>query len=295
MTRYFRHPYVLLSLAVLFWAGNSIVGRLFAEDIPPIALVFWRWSVAVLILTPLCARAFWRDLEVLKQHWRYIAIQGALSITAFNSLLYWGLHYTNVVNTSLIQATMPVLTLTFSLWLLKKGVTALGGAGIVLSLVGVGWVVMRGDLATLETLSINQGDVIIVIAMLAWALYTVLLNKMPTGVSRMGIAYAMVLSGLVFLVPLYGWELQRVGGFDLTPDTVWAFVYVGVFPSVLALLCWNRGVELVGANVAGIFLNLMPLFGAGLALLLLGEQLFAYHWIGMVLIFAGIYLVTRFK
>lgn len=295
MTRFLLHPYLLLSLAVLFWAGNSIVGRVFAEDIPPVALVFWRWTVAVVILTPLCFKAFWRDLPMIRLHWRYVMVQGAFSITAFNALLYWGLHYTNVVNTSLIQATMPVLTLVFSLWLLKKGVTRWAGVGIALSLCGVAWVVMRGDFHTLQTLAVNQGDLIILVAMMAWAIYTVLLSKMPSGISRMAIAYAMVLSGLLFLTPLYAWEWAVFGGFDLTEETIWAFVYVGIFPSVLSLLCWNRGVELVGANVAGSFLNLMPFYGAVLAVLLLGEQLYSYHWVGVGLIFSGIYLVTRFK
>lgn len=295
MARFLLHPYLLLSLAVLFWAGNSIVGRAFAQDIPPVALVFWRWTVAVVILTPLCLKAFRRDFPIIKRHWRYVMVQGAFSITAFNALLYWGLHHTNVVNTSLIQATMPVLTLIFSLWLLKKGVTRWAGFGVALSLCGVAWVVMRGDFQTLQTLTVNRGDLIILVAMMAWAIYTVLLNKMPAGISRMAITYGMVLSGLAFLTPLYVWEWTSFGGFELTEDTIWAFVYVGIFPSVLSLLCWNRGVELVGANVAGSFLNLMPLYGTGLAVLLLGERLYSYHWIGILLIFAGIYLVTRFK
>lgn len=291
--RILLHPYVLLSLAVLFWAGNSVVGRAFATDLPPIGMVFWRWVIALAILTPICLKAFKGDLHILRQHIPYVAVQGFLSITMFNMLLYWGLHYTNVVNTSLVQAGIPVVTLFFSVLILRKGLNPLGMVGIALSLIGVSWVVLRGDVATVATLDFNPGDLIILGAVFVWAVYTVLLAKIPAGLSRFGFTYAMVIAGLVFLVPLYGWEISTGAEIVLNRDTLMAFGYIGIFPSVLSLMCWNRGVELVGANVAGTFLNLMPVFGAVLGMLLLGEHLQIYHYIGIVLIFSGIYLVTK--
>ncbi|MDV7338015.1 DMT family transporter [Terasakiella sp. A23] len=291
--RFILHPYILLSLAVLFWAGNSVVGRAFATDLPPVAMVFWRWVIAAAILLPICFKPFMRDLPILKNHIPYVAVQGFLSITAFNALLYWGLHYTNVVNTSLVQASMPIVTLVFSWLILRKGLNKLGIAGIILSLFGVSWVVVRGDLMTISTLTFNPGDLILLVAVVVWSIYTVLLAKIPEGLSRLGFTFAMVLAGIVLLVPLYGWELSTGAEIILTRDSILAFAYIGIFPSVLSFLCWNRGVELVGANVAGTFLNLMPIFGAVLGMLLLGETLKDFHYVGIVLIFSGIYLVTK--
>lgn len=291
--RILLHPYVMLSLAVLFWAGNSVVGRAFATDLPPIGMVFWRWVIALVILTPICFKAFKKDLHILRQHIPYVAVQGFLSITMFNMLLYWGLHFTNVVNTSLVQAAIPVVTLFFSVLILRKGLNPLGMVGIALSLVGVSWVVLRGDAATFATLDFNPGDLIILGAVFVWAVYTVLLAKIPAGLSRFGFTYAMVIAGIMFLIPLYGWEISTGAEIVLNRNTLLAFGYIGIFPSVLSLLCWNRGVEMVGANVAGTFLNLMPVFGAVLAMLLLGEHLQTYHYYGIVMIFSGIYLVTK--
>ncbi len=287
------HPYVLLSLAVLFWAGNSVVGKAFAADLPPVAMVFWRWVIAGLILTPICLKAFLRDWGILKDHLPYIFVQGFLSITAFNALLYWGLHYTTVVNTSLVQAGMPVVTLFFSILILRKGVNKLGAVGMALSLIGVSWVVLRGDLSTVSSLSFNPGDLLILACVVLWAIYTVLLAKIPQGLSRMGFTYGMVAAGVILLIPLYGWELSTGAEVVLTADTLMAFAYIGIFPSVLSFLCWNRGVELVGANIAGTFLNLMPIFGAVLGMLLLGEVLSGFHYVGILLIFSGIWLVTK--
>jgi len=282
-------------LAVLFWAGNSVVGRAFATDLPPIGMVFWRWIIASCILLPICIKPLIRDRYIIRQNLPYIFLQGFLSISAFNAILYWGLHYTTVLNTSLIQAGMPVVTLFFSILILKKGVSKLGSIGILLSLIGVSWVVARGDLNTLLGLSLNPGDLMMVTSVVLWSIYTVLLAKAPKGLSRRAFTFAMILAGIILLVPVYTWELSTGASITINQDTILAFSYIGVFPSVLAFLCWNRGVELVGANTAGVFLNLMPVFGAVLGMLLLGEQIQTFHYLGIVLIVSGISLVTSKK
>ncbi|SCA55864.1 conserved membrane hypothetical protein [Candidatus Terasakiella magnetica] len=292
MIRFFGHPYILLSLAVLFWAGNSVVGRAYASDLPPFAMVFWRWVIAATIMLPICLKPFLKDMVIIKRHLPYIFVQGFLSITAFNALLYWGLHYTTVVNTSLIQAGMPVVTLFFSILILKKGVKSLGAVGILFSLMGVTWVVARGDWMTLAELSLNPGDLMMLTSVVLWSIYSVLLAKVPQGLNRRAFALAMILAGVIFLIPFYGWELSTGADFTLTQDTILAFAYIGIFPSVLSFLCWNRGVELVGANTAGVFLNLMPIFGAILGMLLLGESLQTFHYFGICMILIGIWLVT---
>jgi drug/metabolite transporter (DMT)-like permease len=287
------HPYMLLTLTVLFWAGNSVVGRAFATDIPPLALVFWRWVIAACILLPICAKQFRRDLPIIRRHLPYIVFQGFLSITAFNALLYWGLHYTTVINTSLVQSSMPVVTLVFSWLILRKGVSLSAAFGIALSLLGVAWVIARGDFATLASVSFNPGDMLILAAISLWAVYTVLLAKMPAGISRLALVYAMVLSGLVLLFPFYMWEISTGAHFTLNQNSLLAFAYIGIFPSVLAFLFWNKGVEMVGANVAGSFINLSPVFSTIMGVFLLGESLEPFHYSAIALIFIGIWLVTK--
>jgi len=291
--RFLGHPYTLLTMTVLFWAGNSVVGRAFATDVPPVAMVFWRWIIAACILLPICAKPLMRDLHIIRSHLPYIIFQGFLSITAFNALLYWGLHYTTVINTSLVQSCMPVVTLALSWLILRKGVSLTAALGIAVSLSGVTWVISRGDFGALISVGFNPGDLLIMVAVILWGLYTVLLAKMPAGLNRLSFVYAMILAGLVFLIPFYMWELSTGADFSLNQNSILAFAYIGIFPSVLAFLCWNKGVEMVGANVAGTFINLSPVFSTILGVLLLGEVLEPFHYPGIALIFIGIWLVTK--
>ncbi len=295
MLRKLGHPYILLSLAVLFWSGNSVIGRTYAGEIPPFAMVFWRWVIAVILLTPLCLKPFLRDIPLLRKHFVYVACQGVLSISCFNAFLYWGLHYTTVVNTSLIQASMPIVTLFFSLLLLRKGISLWGGLGIGLSLLGVAWVVVQGNPASFGTLALNPGDLLILGAVTVWSVYSVLLSKKPLEINRFSFTWAMMLCGITFLLPFYLWEVSSGATFELNLHTLPAFAYIGIFPSVLSFLFWMRGVELVGANSAGIFLNLMPIFGALLGMVLLGESLQTFHYMGIAMIIPGIWLVTAKK
>lgn len=284
---------MLLTLAVLFWAGNAVVGRAFSTDVPPIAMVFWRWTIAACILLPICAKPFMRDLHIIRSNLPYIILQGFLSITSFNIFLYWGLHYTTVINTSLVQSCLPIATLVLSWLILRKGVSLTAALGISVSLSGVTWVIARGDLGALLSVGFNPGDLLIMIAVILWSIYTVLLAKIPAGLSRFAFTYAMVLAGLILLIPLYMWEFSTGAGFTLNQNTMLAFAYIGIFPSVLSLLCWNKGVEMVGANTAGTFINLSPVFSTALGVLLLGEALEPFHYPGIALIFIGIWLVTK--
>ena len=165
--------------------------------------------------------------------------------------------------------------------------------GVLLSLTGVLAIVARGDFASLAAFHFNRGDLWLIVAMFLWAVYTLVLRRRPPELSAMGFLTAMLLLSLPFLLPFYLWEFGERGGFALTPATVAALAYYGTFPSIAAYLFWNRGVALVGPNKAGLFVHLMPLFGALLSVIFLGEQLFAYHYAGAGLIFSGIWLTTK--
>ncbi|MCW8861227.1 MAG: DMT family transporter, partial [Rhodospirillales bacterium] len=263
-------PYLLLFLAVTFWAGNSTVARGFVGDVPPVALSFWRWVLALVIIGPFGIPALWRSRHVVRRNWPIIVALSVLSVVAFNTLLYLGLQQTTVINASLVAAAMPVLIVALS-WILFR--TAVGWAqatGIAVSLFGVIVIITRGDLGSFVGLSLNHGDLIILFANLSWALYSVLLRKRPEGLPALAFLTATIIIGIVLIAPIYAWELSSGAAIVWKPTSIMALLYVGVFPSVLSYVFWNRAVHEVGANMAGQFVYLTPALGAGMGMVFLG-------------------------
>lgn len=285
-------PYLLLTLAVLLWSGNFILGRAFHSEIPPVALAFWRWVGAALLVTLPALPHLRRDRRVLIQNWRVVLLLSALGIAAFNTLVYSGLQYTEAINAFLLQSLMPVLIVLLSFVLFHEKVTRLQSAGILLSLCGAVTIIARGDAERLLSLSVNRGDLLVFAAMACYAGYTALLRKRPHVHPLAFIATTFWL-GSFLLVPFYLWETLTVATLELKPAAVLVIGYVMVFPSIVSYLCYNRGVELVGANRAGLFIHLMPVFGSLMAVVFLGESFRWFHGLGILLIGAGIYLATR--
>ncbi|HEV7312678.1 DMT family transporter [Sphingopyxis sp.] len=284
--------YPLLSMTALFWAGNSIVGRAARELVPPAALSFWRWTFALALLLPLAWPHLKRDWPALRQHWPIMAILGALGIGAFNTLLYSGLQTTTALNSMLIQSAQPALILMLGGLVMRDRTSARQVAGVLVSLAGVLMVIARGDFALLLALRLNAGDAIIAFAVLLWALYSVLLRKRPP-VHPLSFLAASIMVGLVVIAPVYLMELAS--GRRIVPETgsALAIAYVSIFPSFLAYLFFNRGVELIGSAATAQFMNVMPLMGAGLAMLFLGETLHLFHVAGLALVLAGIWVAGR--
>ncbi len=286
-------PYLLLTLASLFWAVNWVVGRAMRSEMPPIAMGFWRWTIALLILLPFAAQELKRKWHVVRANWLTLTVLGCLGAVAFNTLIYVGLQYTAATNGVLFNSISPILIILLSWVVVRERISRLQTCGVLLSLLGVLAIVARGDVAALAAFHFNRGDMWLITAMFLWAIYTIVLRRRPPELSAMGFLAAMLLLSLPFLLPFYLWEFSERGGFALTLATVAALAYYGTFPSIAAYLFWNRGVAQVGANKAGLFVHLMPLFGALLSVIFLGERLYAYHYLGAALIFAGIYLTTR--
>ena len=284
--------YPLLSMTALFWAGNSIVGRAARELVRPAALSFWRWTFALALLLPLAWPHLKRDWPALRQHWPVMAILGALGIGAFNTLLYSGLQTTTALNSMLIQSAQPALILMLGGLVMRDRTNARQVAGVLVSLAGVLMVIARGDFALLLALRLNAGDAIIAFAVLLWALYSVLLRKRPP-VHPLSFLAASIMVGLVVIAPVYLMELAS--GRRIVPETgsALAIAYVSIFPSFLAYLFFNRGVELIGSAATAQFMNVMPLMGAGLAMLFLGETLHLFHVAGLALVLAGIWVAGR--
>lgn len=290
--RLWRAPALLLVLTTLFWSGNFVLGRAVHAAVPPVALAFWRWVGAFLIVAGFAWPHLRRDLPLLRRHAALLAALAFLGVASFNTLVYAGLHTTTAINAVLMQSTMPLLILACSFALFGEKVRPVQLLAVALSLAGVGVIVARGSAETLRHFSLQPGDGLIFLAVCLYALYSVLLRQRPD-VHPLSFVAATFALGAVMLLPLYLWE--HLGGHPLrpTPVALGAIAYVAVFPSLLSYLCFNRAVELAGAARAGQFLHLMPLFGSLLAALFLGERLHGYHLAGAALIALGIALAAR--
>ncbi len=292
--RLFDLPYLLLSLSSLFWAGNFIIARAVQGIVPPFGLVFWRWFGAFLILTPFAIKAVREDWPTLKDHWPIILVLSLVGVASFNALVYLGLQSTTAINALLLQSAMPLLIVAFGWMLFRDQIKPLQGFGIALSLIGAAAIVGRGDWQALVGLGLNIGDVLIFIAVALWAVYSVLLRKRPK-MRALTFTYATVTVSVIVLAPLYVWESASGSMMQVNWPTIGAVAYVAVFPSILAYTFWNRGVDLIGANRAGLFIHLMPLFGSAMAIAFLGENLRLYHLVGAALILVGLVLASRLK
>jgi drug/metabolite transporter (DMT)-like permease len=285
-------PYLLLILTTLFWSGNFVLGRAVHQLFPPIALSFWRWAVALLILLPFAWNELRTQWPLLWQHWKSLSLLGILGVANFNTFVYTGLQSTTATNAVLLVSTAPVIIVALSFLLLGSPATRKQILGIGISLSGVLVIVTKGDLQTLLSQRLNHGDIWIIAAVLSWALYSVCLKWRPTGLHPLTFLAATIAIGVVVLSPFYGWDLARGATLEINTVTLASIAYVAIFPSILAYIFWNRAIAELGANRTGQFLHLMPAFGAVLSFLLLGEKLYAFHMIGISLIALGIYLTT---
>jgi drug/metabolite transporter (DMT)-like permease len=288
----YSNAYLLLALTALFWAGNFVVGRGVHGHVPPIALAWARWMLATAIVLPFAVPHLRREWTAVRANLPILVFLGAAGAGVFNTIAYFSLNYTTALNAVVMQSSAPVLIVLAGLILFGERVRPLQALGIAVSLAGVLTMVARGDLSVLAGLSLNKGDIGLLVAMATWAIYTAFLRKRPlihwlsfTAVT-FGVAAALN-TPLMIAEHLSGWQLQ------LDLDTVLAIAYVSVFPSVLSYIFYNRGVELIGANRAGVFMHLVPFYGAALAILLLGEQPQLYHGVGIALILSGVAIAAR--
>jgi drug/metabolite transporter (DMT)-like permease len=285
-------PYLLLAIAPLCWASNAVLARGVVDIIPPVSLAFWRWTTASLLLFPFAYQHVKRDWPLFTRHWKMLLFLSLFGITGFNTLLYIAVHTTTAINAALIQTTMPAAIIVITWIVFKEKVTRLQTTGIGLCLLGACLVVLRGRFSTFFELSFVQGDLLMLVAILLYALYSVFLRRRPPMHPLSFLVYTFAM-GAMGLLPFYVWELSCHGAFRLSAGTAFSISYLAVFPSIVAFFCWNRGVELIGANRAGLFINLIPVFASLMAIIWLGESLKAFHIIGMLLIFTGMILFNR--
>jgi drug/metabolite transporter (DMT)-like permease len=287
------NPYALLTLTALFWAGNAIAGRLAAGTITPVALTFSRWLIASALFYILARPHLKSDWTTIRRHLPLLFGLGALGLSSFNFGLYWALNYTTAINVTIEQSAMPVLIILANFLFFSQRITRLQALGVLLTISGVLVTATRGaPLAVLET-GVNRGDAAMVLCVLLYGGYTVALRFRPD-IHWMSLMFVLTFSAMLFAAPFYVFEVVR-HGIEIPGLEAWAIIaYTALFPSMLSQLFFIRGVAMLGANRAGVFINLVPIFGALLAVIILGEAFQLYHLAGLLLVLGGIALAERF-
>ncbi|KAB0268998.1 DMT family transporter [Microvirga brassicacearum] len=288
----FGQAFLLLALAMLMWGGNAVAGRLAVGEISPMALTCLRWVMVLIVLLPIVGRQMVAEWSILKTGWRIIVLSGIFGFTAFNALFYTAAHYTTAVNLTLFQGAIPVLVLLASVLFLHVRVARVQVFGMLMTIAGVVLVSVKGDLEILRTLALNIGDVFTLIACVFYAAYTLGLRRKPP-VSGLVFFTSLAMVAFMTSLPLLAIEMASGSVQWPTPAGWVIMLYIGLLPSLVAQVFFIRGVELIGPARAGLFVNLVPVFGALLAVLILGEPFALYHAVGLALVLGGIWLAER--
>jgi drug/metabolite transporter (DMT)-like permease len=285
-------PYLLVALAALLWAGNHILGRAIAGHVPPLAISTIRWAVPALLLAPFAIPHLARDWPLIRRHRLLLLFLALTGTSVFGVLQYVSLQYTTALNMGVLNSFAPVLMAAAGAVLFRDRLGPVAALGIATSLAGVMLIVTRGEPATVAQLSFNRGDLIIVFNMTLWGIYSACLRLRPR---IHWLSFTFVLAAVSALSTLPFFIAEHLSGDTLQPTlkTAAALAYASIFPSLVAVVAWNRGVELIGSNRAGAMLHLVALFGATLATVLLGERLEAFHLAGFTLIIAGVWMAAR--
>ena len=279
--------------ATAIWSGNFIVARGLSDSIPPISLAFFRWLVAVIVFAPFAFKNLLQEWPIIKKHIAYFSITSFLGITTFNTLIYFAGHTTTAMNLSLISITFPVFIILLSRILYKELLTIKKGIGIVLVLIGVIFLITKGKIASLLSISFNIGDVWMLMASIIFAVYSLLLKNKPEGLSIKSLQLTTFILGLIFLSPFFLWEQSTANELFLNRTTIPAILYVGIFASLCAFVLWNKSIVILGPSRAGMVYYTLPLFSGALGHLFLYESVSMIHFYSMLLIFSGIVVTNH--
>ena len=286
--------YVLLLLAVLFWSGNFIIGK-FATlfNIPPLTLNVFRWISVWLILMPFTYKEIYNNLPNIKKNLLVISFMGVITISTFNSVVYFALNYTQVINAVLVLAAIPAATIVLSSLMNIEKTNIFQLFGLILSIIGIGSIISNGDFQKIISLNFNKGDLWMLVCVITWALYSTLLKKNKFEFSQFTLIQLMVSVGILFLIPQFFYEKSIGLEVNFNKAFFLILVYVVIFPAIAAYYCWQKGVEIIGPNRASMFIQLMPLFSAVMAIIIFNEKFELYHFVGTSFIVLGIYLSNR--
>lgn len=284
--------FIYLLLPVLFWSGNYVLGRVtLGTGLDPFFLSFARWSLACLIILPFAYKSLLKEYKIIASNWKMITFFAWFGVCNYNLFLYIGLTTTSVTNAVLLNSVVPVIILIAARILLSQKTTWLQNTGIIISTLGVVNIVSQGSLDTLMNLTVSTGDLWIIAAALCWAIYSVLLAKKPKNLSMLGFFASTAIIGTLIQIPItLLFSKQDIS--SITSTDMGVILYMSVFASIGAFLCWNTGIQKLGASTAGHFIHLMPVFSIFLSFIFLKERLYSFHIVGIILIFGGIFIAT---
>tara|TARA_B100000965_G_scaffold125627_1_gene104381 strand:- start:346 stop:1260 length:915 start_codon:yes stop_codon:yes gene_type:complete len=288
--------YILLTLTALFWSGNFIVGKAASiYEIPPFSLNFYRWLFAFIILFPFTYKEIIVNKKYVLENLGFFIILGITSITIFNSIVYYSLYHTQVISGVLMISTIPVWIMFIASLLKIEKTNIFQIIGVILSLTGVICIITKADFELIRNMDFNKGDLSMVVAMFSWAIYSALLRKKTYKISQIALLEVIIICGFVFLIPIYFIEMSLGYKVILEIPFILTLSYVVLFPGIIAFLFWIKGIAFIGANRAGVFLHLMPIFGAIMAIVIFKEKFMLYHFLGAAFIIVGIILSNRKK
>ena len=285
--RLLTSPYTLLTLTALFWSINWVMARGLRHDSGPMMIAFGRWAVAALMLLPFAWRHVAREWAQLRANWMLLTVLAVTGAGAYNALTYMGMQYTTAINGMLLNTLVPFIIMALSWAFLREKLRWRQTLGICISFGGALWIVAQGEWTHLANLDFNRGDLVVATAMVLWAIYTIVIKRRPLQLHPLSFLAAITVIGLLTLLPFAVWE-ATVRPPHITPAMVAMWLYMGLFPSIICYLFWSRGVAAIGPTRAGPFLYLLPVFGAVVSSLALGEHLMAFHVAGFVLILVGL-------
>ncbi len=285
--------YLLALAATAFWAGNFIVARGLSHSVPPVTLAFLRWGTAVLVLLPFGIRPLCREIGIVRNNLGYLSLTAFFGVTICNTLVYVAAHTSKALNLSLIAMCVPAFIAVFARLFLGDALTARRIAGLVTAFCGAIVLVTYGQLWRLMNLTFSEGDIWMLGASATLAAYGILVRVKPTDLSPGAFLSATFIPGLLFLLPWLGWELTQVESINFSLTSLGGIVYLGVGPSLLAFLCWNRAIAINGPVRTGFVLYFLPLFSGVAAFFLLGEPVQWIHLLSGIIIIAGVVVATR--
>ncbi len=284
--------YFLIALATFIWATSIVTIRGVHEEVPPLGLSSLRWLLGVIFLLPFVWVELFRKYELIKRHFWWLSLMGVLQVGS-STMLVVGVNFTTAINAAVINAAQPAIT-AIAVWVMTRDKVTLGqGIGIVMGLFGIMIIVSRADVMTFLRLDLNMGDGFVVLAIIGWGFYASMMNRIPRELGMTTFLFLTLATGTLASLPFYIWESLNVKTVPFTFEAVIAIIFLGIIVSVFSIYIWNAGIRSIGANKASIFLNLIPVFGAILAIFFLGERLLSFHFIGGALVCLGITLVIK--
>ena len=285
--------YVLVLTATAIWSGNFIVARVLSNSVPPVTLSFLRWAIAVVVLLPFAVRPLSRDIQVIRRHLGYLSLTAFLVVTVFNTLIYMAAHTSKALNLSLIAVSSPIFIVLFARVFLKDRFTFRRILGLVSATFGVVLLITEGNLSRLMGLTFSEGDAWMILAAGIFGAYSILARVKPVGLSPVAFLCSTSILGLLFLLPWVIWELRDVQIINFSPTVIAAIIYLGIGPSLLAFLCWNEAITLIGPVRAAFVYYSLPVFSGAEALVILGEPVHVVHIFSGILILLGVIVATR--